>query len=181
MNRRWSLFALLLFTALALPATSLAQGGPPARIREKKNEKFINGHDARDGRWDGRGPRRDRRDDRDDYDDDDDRWERGRRRHDRDGIDDRREVRRYAESVGYREGYRLGREDRLSGRRPSYRDSSIYRDATIGYRNEYGDIDRYRRSFREGFRRGYEDGYRERSPRRRYENIGDIFGGIFGR
>ena len=25
--------------------------------RSKKEEKFINGHDARDGRWDGRGPR----------------------------------------------------------------------------------------------------------------------------
>ena len=24
---------------------------------DKKDEKFINGHDARDGRWDGRGPK----------------------------------------------------------------------------------------------------------------------------
>ncbi|MGH9835304.1 MAG: hypothetical protein ACREBD_38000, partial [Blastocatellia bacterium] len=33
------------------------------RDRDKKAEKFINGHDARDGRFDGRGPRvRDRRD-----------------------------------------------------------------------------------------------------------------------
>ena len=35
------------------------------RVHDKKAEKFINGHDARDGRWDGRGPRfrfRDRRD-----------------------------------------------------------------------------------------------------------------------
>ncbi|MER3427828.1 MAG: hypothetical protein C4334_06970 [Pyrinomonas sp.] len=184
MNRRLSFFALLLFaTALAVPATSLAQSGPPARIREKKSGKFINGHDARDGRWDGRGPRRDKRGDRDDYDDEDDRRERGRKRHDRDrdGVDDRREIRRYAESVGYREGYRLGREDRLSGRRANYRDSGVYREATIGYRSEYGDIDRYRRSFREGFRRGYEDGYRDRSPRRRYEKIGDILGGVFGR
>jgi hypothetical protein len=29
--------------------------------RNKKAEKFINGHDARDGRWDGRGPRPDLR------------------------------------------------------------------------------------------------------------------------
>ena len=28
-----------------------------ARLRSKKEEKFINGHDARDGRWDGRGPK----------------------------------------------------------------------------------------------------------------------------
>jgi hypothetical protein len=35
------------------------------RVRDKKAEKFINGHDARDGRWDRRGSRfrfRDRRD-----------------------------------------------------------------------------------------------------------------------
>ncbi len=32
------------------------------RYLDKKDEKFINGHDARDGRWDGRGPKsRDRR------------------------------------------------------------------------------------------------------------------------
>ncbi len=54
------LFALIVL--LASPATSLAQGhgrghgngrGPDL---EKKRAKFINGHDARDGRWDGRGP-----------------------------------------------------------------------------------------------------------------------------
>jgi len=27
------------------------------RVHDKKAGKFINGHDARDGRWDGRGPR----------------------------------------------------------------------------------------------------------------------------
>jgi len=27
------------------------------RFNDKKSGKFINGHDARDGRWDGRGPR----------------------------------------------------------------------------------------------------------------------------
>lgn len=27
------------------------------RNLDKKEEKFINGHDARDGRWDGRGPK----------------------------------------------------------------------------------------------------------------------------
>jgi hypothetical protein len=27
------------------------------RVHDKKAVKFINGHDARDGRWDGRGPR----------------------------------------------------------------------------------------------------------------------------
>ena len=67
------------------------------RFNDKKSGKFINGHDARDGRWDGRGPRsrfgdrrgRDRRFifrdrwDRDDWRDrrrDDDWRRRGRRR-----------------------------------------------------------------------------------------------------
>ena len=54
------LFALIVL--LASPATSLAQGrgrghgngrGPDLN---KKQAKFINGHDARNGRWDGRGP-----------------------------------------------------------------------------------------------------------------------------
>src|SRR5262244_1898232 len=57
------------------------------RVHDKKAEKFINGHDARDGRWDGRGQRfrfRDREDrdedegfrfrDREDRDEWRDRW-----------------------------------------------------------------------------------------------------------
>lgn len=42
--------------------------------RDRKAEKFINGHDARDGRWDGRGPRNRRRDRWDDCDRCDDDW-----------------------------------------------------------------------------------------------------------
>ncbi len=52
------LFALIVL--LASPATSLAQGHGRGHGRgpdlDKKRAKFINGHDARDGRWDGRGP-----------------------------------------------------------------------------------------------------------------------------
>jgi hypothetical protein len=47
---------------LALPAVSVAQGRGRGRGRgpdwDKKCAKFVNCHDARDGRWDGRGPRR---------------------------------------------------------------------------------------------------------------------------
>ena len=47
---------------LALPAVSMAQGRGRGRGRgpdlDKKCAKFVNCHDARDGRWDGRGPRR---------------------------------------------------------------------------------------------------------------------------
>jgi hypothetical protein len=47
---------------VALPALSFAQGRGRGRGLDKKAEKFINGHDARDGRWDGRGPNRNRSD-----------------------------------------------------------------------------------------------------------------------
>src|SRR5262249_59693474 len=54
-------FALLI-TALAM-AVNMALSFETfakqrrGRFNDKKAEKFINGHDARDGRWDGRGPR----------------------------------------------------------------------------------------------------------------------------
>ena len=47
--------AALLVLTLLLPIQSFAQGR--GRGQAKKATKFINGHDARDGRWDGRGPR----------------------------------------------------------------------------------------------------------------------------
>jgi hypothetical protein len=47
---------------LAVPAVSLAQGRGHGRGHgpdmDKKCGKFVNCHDARDGRWDGRGPNR---------------------------------------------------------------------------------------------------------------------------
>ena len=53
-------FGLVLL--LALPAVSMAQGRGRGRGRgpdwDKKCAKFVNCHDARDGRWDGRGPNR---------------------------------------------------------------------------------------------------------------------------
>ena len=51
------LMALMLTCTLLLPAQGFAQGRGHGRGLAKKSEKFINGHDARDGRWDGRGPR----------------------------------------------------------------------------------------------------------------------------
>ena len=55
-------FGLVLL--LAMPATSMAQGRGRGNGRgrgpdwDKKCAKFVNCHDARDGRVDGRGPRR---------------------------------------------------------------------------------------------------------------------------
>lgn len=54
-------FALLI-TTLAVVVNLALSGETYAkqrrgRFNDKKTGKFINGHDARDGRWDGRGPR----------------------------------------------------------------------------------------------------------------------------
>lgn len=52
-----------LLLTLALPVTALAdkkgRGRRDFDKRSRKCDKFVNCHDARDGRWDGRGPRRD--------------------------------------------------------------------------------------------------------------------------
>lgn len=59
-NRNRKSLLLVLVSALvltALPMATSAQGRGRGRGQEKKLDKFINGHDARDGRWDGRGPR----------------------------------------------------------------------------------------------------------------------------
>jgi hypothetical protein len=89
------LFALVL--GLAMPVTSFAQGWGRGRKQdkwEKKCDKFVNCHDARDGRWDGRGPNRarfnDRFDDRFDRNRFDDRFDRNRRFRNRDFDNDYR-------------------------------------------------------------------------------------------
>jgi len=88
-----SLFGILVLSLMIFAGMStdaMGQGRGRGRGLDKKCEKFVNCHDARDGRWDGRG-RRDRdsrfrnifgrsRRDRDR----DDRWERRRRHRDRD-------------------------------------------------------------------------------------------------
>ncbi|HMG72294.1 MAG TPA: hypothetical protein VK582_02245 [Pyrinomonadaceae bacterium] len=58
-NNRRILFLTILSIALAfvLPAAALGQGRGRGRGEEKKFYKFVNSHDARDGRWDGRGRR----------------------------------------------------------------------------------------------------------------------------
>lgn len=57
-NRKTLLLLLVsVFLLAAVPTVTSAQGRGRGRGLEKKQDKFINGHDARDGRWDGRGPR----------------------------------------------------------------------------------------------------------------------------
>jgi len=61
LNRKILLLLASVILLAALPATSLAQGRGRGRGQDKKLDKFVNGHDARDGRWDRRGPRIGRR------------------------------------------------------------------------------------------------------------------------
>ena len=57
MKGKVALVLLSLLLLAFLPAMASAQGRGRGRGQDKKLDKFINGHDARDGRWDGRGPR----------------------------------------------------------------------------------------------------------------------------
>jgi hypothetical protein len=185
---------LALIVAIAVPAAAYGQGRGRGRQKDKC-DKFVNCHDASDGRVDGRGPRDDRYDDdddryndddRDDNDDDDRNRSRGRNRRDRDdndGVFDRNDLRQRAVDTGYREGFRAGRDDNRNGRSADYDDHDTYRDATAGYRTSYGDRELYRRYFQEGYRRGYDDGYRNRNAGGTggRSRVGEILGDILGR
>ena len=170
-------FALM----LALPLAAFPQGR--GKGQDKKRGVFVNGHDARDGRYDGRGPRRDRT--RRNQDDD---WRRNRDR-DRDGRYDRdrddrydrdrddrydnnggyygndgyyggnSQLRQTALNAGYNEGIQEGRNDRNRGDRFDYRDESDYRNASKDYSSRLGDRGLYQQYFRQGFANGYRDGY----------------------
>lgn len=61
MKKLLTIALIALGCALVSPSVSQAQGRGHGRGLEKKSFRFINGHDARDGRWDGRGPRMNRR------------------------------------------------------------------------------------------------------------------------
>jgi hypothetical protein len=92
---RFALLTLVLAIAanLALSSVTFAKDKRGrGRNSDKKSEKFVNGHDARDGRWDGRGPKWKGKNKWDDiywYDD-----HRGRRRNGDWDDDDRRAKRR---------------------------------------------------------------------------------------
>lgn len=73
------------------------------------------------------------------------------------------EILRQAVRMGYQEGVRAGRADRMDGWRPDYRSSWAYVDANYGYHGHYVRQRDYNHYFREGFRRGYDDAYYGRS------------------
>lgn len=155
------IFALVVTIGVPTLVNAQGRGHGRGHWKDKKAEKFRNGHDARDGRWDGRGPRFDR------DDDDDDRRDRRWRRRDRDRDDDfrfrrnRRVVNRNGVNNGYRAGYNAGLIDRANGERFGYWDEHAFRNANG--------------TFRQGFQRGYEEGYRSGRSR------GGFLGGVLGR
>jgi len=55
-NRNMLVVVASLCLLAALPSMGFAQGRGRGGGQEKKLDRFVNGHDARNGRWDGRGP-----------------------------------------------------------------------------------------------------------------------------
>jgi hypothetical protein len=75
------------------------------------------------------------------------------------------QARRAAYDTGYREGIKEGEKDGRRGDPFSYRDERSYQRADKGYHRTYGDVNRYRQSFRDGYEAGYTDAYsRYRRP-----------------
>jgi Ni/Co efflux regulator RcnB len=156
---------LALVAFLALPLTAFAQSN--GRGRGKPTEIFVNGHDARDGRWDkNNGQRRGN-----------DEW---RREQERIRLEELRrqqarirrngsyggyggysdnQLRQTALNAGYNNGIQEGRKDRSRGERFEYRDEGDFQNATEDYNSRYGNRDLYRQYFRQGFANGYRDGY----------------------
>jgi hypothetical protein len=95
----------------------------------------------------------------DGYNSDDRGWDRG--GWNNRGRDNRNEILRIAQQNGYRDGLRVGQEDR-NRRGSNFDRSDRFRDALAGYRSEYGNRDFYRQAYRDGFRKGYEEGFRSR-------------------
>jgi hypothetical protein len=159
-NKRQKFFArvgmLALVAFLALPLTAFAQNN--GRGRGKPTNVFVNGHDARDGRWDKDGRRRGN----DNYGRNDqyDRNRRGRNWDRYGGYGGSFQLRQTALNAGYNNGIQEGRKDRRRGDRFDYRDEGDFQRATEDYSSRLGDRELYKRYFREGFANGYEDGYR---------------------
>jgi hypothetical protein len=66
------------------------------------------------------------------------------------------ELRQTALRAGYDQGLRQGNNDRQNGvQQSNYRNSDVYRKATLDYSSRLGDRELYRRYFREAFENGY--------------------------
>ena len=160
-NKRQKFFArvgmLALVAFLALPLTASAQNN--GRGRGKPTDVFVNGHDARDGRWDKNNGQR-RGNDNYGRNDQYDRNRRGRNWDRYGGYGGSFQLRQTALNAGYNNGIQEGRKDRRRGDRFDYRDEGDFQRATEDFSSRLGDRELYKRYFREGFANGYEDGYR---------------------
>ncbi|HYU98955.1 MAG TPA: hypothetical protein VE977_09025 [Pyrinomonadaceae bacterium] len=160
-NKRQKFFTrvgmLALVAFLALPLTAFAQNN--GRGRGKPTDVFVNGHDARDGRWDKNNGQR-RGNDNYGRNDQYDRNRRGRNWDRYGGYGGSFQLRQTALNAGYNNGIQEGRKDRRRGDRFDYRDEGDFQRATEDFSSRLGDRELYKRYFREGFANGYEDGYR---------------------
>jgi hypothetical protein len=78
--------------------------------------------------------------------------------------------RRVAYDTGYREGLKEGEKDGRHGDAFRFQDEKGYQRADKGFHREYGDVERYRQSFRTGYAAGYSDSYQRFAPRSGYGN-----------
>src|SRR5688572_28583375 len=69
------------------------------------------------------------------------------------------EARRAAYDNGFREGAKEGEKVGRARDRFDYRDQRDFQRAVHGYHRSFGDVDRYRQTFRAGFADGYGQGY----------------------
>src|SRR5574338_212907 len=68
------------------------------------------------------------------------------------------DIYRIAQDQGYRDGVDHGAQHAQEGKRYNPESTRHYKDATSGYRSEYGNKNAYKQAYREGFRQGYNEG-----------------------
>ncbi len=147
-----------------------AQNLRPRRFDRDDIERVLGGNlkEVYEGGREYDNDRDDRRGRDYDYDRDDRRGRDSDRYDNRNGRYNRQEIYRIAQQNGYQDGLRRGQETRRSNRRSEYDRTDEYRNASRGYRSEYGDRNAFQQGYREGFRRGYEEGYRSTSGNSRW-------------
>jgi hypothetical protein len=84
-----------------------------------------------------------------------------------------RDSERIALINGYQLGYGSGSNDYSFSKSFDIRRHKAFRDGDSGYRDQFGDKDRYEDTFRQGFEQGYRDGYSGRR-RRTFEGFDGV-------
>jgi flagellar biosynthesis/type III secretory pathway protein FliH len=74
------------------------------------------------------------------------------------------DARRAAYDNGYREGLKEGDKDGRKNDAFRYEDERTFQRADNGYHREFGELDRYRQSFRSGYAAGYSEAYQRHAP-----------------